>query len=818
MNKEDYSLTRDVPPETPREEIWGHTPFRVIPGGKDSPTAGLQPGDHEHRLKQAAEVKIEDFRIVPVASQEIGHRKQKGDDRYAQHRGDFEVQAGSRQDRRNLGMREDMVIPRDAVRLPQRDEKTRTSERNDSGSADTMHVSLSPTERVQEIRASRKRTVTHPSATEIQKRDKEAIGELHKLLNEAGIVENTESENKVLIPEVEEQLKSGNEAENESSTTTSKQGYVVEYEKEDKEVKEPEEKPHEEHTLKKQQIPSQFIIYKQDPPSPLYSLRESNDPKIAQMFQLKNPTETNSEVVEEALSAEQLRNKFHENVDALRKMKKPWYRRSFTKKQSRDFYRIFASSLRILTDLHYDGGGNNYFLQNSDLNKELAKVIFEGGGKTLSLITKKLKSLIDSKEIDPSIMDNYSSDLEVDDLLNLKDKDTDEHELAVYSFLQGHNLSSESLSRALAIPEVLEVLNSLTPSQEILADEWPSSTIQRDDIINGISSPPPTKKEDSPASQYGSNEEPSPLQPAVEESSKEILADEWPSSTIQRDDIINGISSPPPTKKEDSPASQYGSNEEPSPLQPAETEISKIDHLNKEDIVQHANLDTGSEDVIPEELHPKNKIESEESSKEILVNKPQIMPAPDSQQPPSTSISPSDQAEGRVKTIRESVQKELKKQEEHQKEATGTSEESLKLSENGDNLSEPNDEDVFALLRTNEGNMDGLLLKAMRVFKNEMKKIYDLDISDLERDELVEKLKKQLSKFSEWYDRLSAGGATTVTSGSSESNEPALSPQEQPPTNTDSSEETLSLDDLTIIESATSPWPPPKKKEIASTQ
>jgi hypothetical protein len=763
MNKEDYSLTRDVPPETPREEIWGHTPFRVIPGGKDSPTAGLQPGDHEHRLKQAAEVKIEDFRIVPVASQEIGHRKQKGDDRYAQHRGDFEVQAGSRQDRRNLGMREDMVIPRDAVRLPQRDEKTRTSERNDSGSADTMHVSLSPTERVQEIRASRKRTVTHPSATEIQKRDKEAIGELHKLLNEAGIVENTESENKVLIPEVEEQLKSGNEAENESSTTTSKQGYVVEYEKEDKEVKEPEEKPHEEHTLKKQQIPSQFIIYKQDPPSPLYSLRESNDPKIAQMFQLKNPTETNSEVVEEALSAEQLRNKFHENVDALRKMKKPWYRRSFTKKQSRDFYRIFASSLRILTDLHYDGGGNNYFLQNSDLNKELAKVIFEGGGKTLSLITKKLKSLIDSKEIDPSIMDNYSSDLEVDDLLNLKDKDTDEHELAVYSFLQGHNLSSESLSRALAIPEVLEVLNSLTPSQEILADEWPSST-------------------------------------------------------IQRDDIINGISSPPPTKKEDSPASQYGSNEEPSPLQPAETEISKIDHLNKEDIVQHANLDTGSEDVIPEELHPKNKIESEESSKEILVNKPQIMPAPDSQQPPSTSISPSDQAEGRVKTIRESVQKELKKQEEHQKEATGTSEESLKLSENGDNLSEPNDEDVFALLRTNEGNMDGLLLKAMRVFKNEMKKIYDLDISDLERDELVEKLKKQLSKFSEWYDRLSAGGATTVTSGSSESNEPALSPQEQPPTNTDSSEETLSLDDLTIIESATSPWPPPKKKEIASTQ
>jgi hypothetical protein len=763
MNKEDYSLTRDVPPETPREEIWGHTPFRVIPGGKDSPTAGLQPGDHEHRLKQAAEVKIEDFRIVPVASQEIGHRKQKGDDRYAQHRGDFEVQAGSRQDRRNLGMREDMVIPRDAVRLPQRDEKTRTSERNDSGSADTMHVSLSPTERVQEIRASRKRTVTHPSATEIQKRDKEAIGELHKLLNEAGIVENTESENKVLIPEVEEQLKSGNEAENESSTTTSKQGYVVEYEKEDKEVKEPEEKPHEEHTLKKQQIPSQFIIYKQDPPSPLYSLRESNDPKIAQMFQLKNPTETNSEVVEEALSAEQLRNKFHENVDALRKMKKPWYRRSFTKKQSRDFYRIFASSLRILTDLHYDGGGNNYFLQNSDLNKELAKVIFEGGGKTLSLITKKLKSLIDSKEIDPSIMDNYSSDLEVDDLLNLKDKDTDEHELAVYSFLQGHNLSSESLSRALAIPEVLEVLNSLTPSQEILADEWPSST-------------------------------------------------------IQRDDIINGISSPPPTKKEDSPASQYGSNEEPSPLQPAETEISKIDHLNKEDIVQHANLDTGSEDVIPEELHPKNKIESEESSQKILVNEPQIMPAPDSQQSPSTSISPSDQAEGRVKTIRESVQKELKKQEEHQKEATGTSEESLKLSENGDNLSEPNDEDVFALLRTNEGNMDGLLLKAMRVFKNEMKKIYDLDISDLERDELVEKLKKQLSKFSEWYDRLSAGGATTVTSGSSESDKPALSSQEQPLINTDSSKETLSLDDLPIIESATSPWPPPKKKEIASTQ
>jgi hypothetical protein len=763
MNKEDYSLTRDVPPETPREEIWGHTPFRVIPGGKDSPTAGLQPGDHEHRLKQAAEVKIEDFRIVPVASQEIGHRKQKGDDRYAQHRGDFEVQAGSRQDRRNLGMREDMVIPRDAVRLPQRDEKTRTSERNDSGSADTMHVSLSPTERVQEIRASRKRTVTHPSATEIEKRDKEVIGELRKLLSEAGIVENTESENKVLIPEVEEQLKSGNEAENESSTTTSKQGYVVEYEKEDKEVKEPEEKPHEEHTLKKQQIPSQFIIYKQDPPSPLYSLRESNDPKIAQMFQLKNPTETNSEVVEEALSAEQLRNKFHENVDALRKMKKPWYRRSFTKKQSRDFYRIFASSLRILTDLHYDGGGNNYFLQNSDLNKELAKVIFEGGGKTLSLITKKLKSLIDSKEIDPSIMDNYSSDLEVDDLLNLKDKDTDEHELAVYSFLQGHNLSSESLSKALAIPEVLEVLNSLTPSQEILADEWPSST-------------------------------------------------------IQRDDIINGISSPPPTKKEDSPASQYGSNEEPSPLQPAETEISKIDHLNKEDIVQHANLDTGSEDVIPEELHPKNKIESEESSQKILVNEPQIMPAPDSQQSPSTSISPSDQADGTVKIIRESVQKELKKQEVPQKEATGTLEESLNLSEIGDNPSEPNDEDVFALLRTNEGNMDDRWMKAMRFYVNEMKKIYEKDISDLKRDELVKKLNKQLLNFSDWYDRLSAGGATTVTSGSSESDKPALSSQEQPLINTDSSKETLSLDDLPIIESATSPWPPPKKKEIASTQ
>jgi hypothetical protein len=40
--------------------------------------------------------------------------------------------------------------------------------------------------------------------------------------------------------------------------------------------------------------------------------------------------------------------------------------------------------------------------------------------------------------------------------------------------------------------------------------------------------------------------------------------------------------------------------------------------------------------------------------------------------------------------------------------------------------------------------MDGLSLKALRVFENEMKKIYDLDISDLKRDELVENLKKQL--------------------------------------------------------------------------
>jgi hypothetical protein len=567
-------------------------------------------------------------------------------------------------------------------------------------------------------------------------------------------------------------------------------------------------------------------------------------------------------------------------------MKKPFYRRSFTEKQSRDFYRIFASSLRILTDLHYDGGGNNYFLQNSDLNKELAKVIFEGGGKTLSLITKKLKSLIDSKEIDPSIMDNYSSDLEVDDLINLKDKDTDEHELAVYSFLQGHNLSSESLSKALAIPEVLEVLNSLTPSQEILADRVPQIMPAPESQQSPSTSISPLE-ESLNLSEIGDN----PSEPNDEDvfallrTNEGNMDDRWMKamgvfenemkkiykqeiSVLKRDELVeklkkqlskfiewfdtlsaggattvttgssesnvptqgtleqltlSQISSPTPTKKEDSPASQgvvskESDNKEPSPLQPAVTEISEIDHLNKEDIVQHANLDTGSEDVIPEELHPKNKIESEESSQKILVNEPQIMPAPDSQQSPSTSISPSDQADGTVKIIRESVQKELKKQEVPQKEATGTLEESLNLSEIGDNPSEPNDEDVFALLRTNEGNMDDRWMKAMRFYVNEMKKIYEKDISDLKRDELVKKLNKQLLNFSDWYDRLSAGGATTVTSGSSESDKPALSSQEQPLINTDSSKETLSLDDLPIIESATSPWPPPKKKEIASTQ
>lgn len=201
MNSEDFTLTRTVPPEVPKDEVIRHTPFRVIPGGKDSPTSGLQPGAQEHRLEKTSERNQQDFRIIPIVPPEVGHRTPKAD-RYTLHRGDFELQNAGRQDRRDFAMREQAVVPRDARRLPQRDEKARTGVSDRIGPADMMHVSLTSTQRVEEIRGARKRAVTHPSTAEIEKRDAAIIEQLRKSLEEAGIVPVAKLDRDVVSPAV----------------------------------------------------------------------------------------------------------------------------------------------------------------------------------------------------------------------------------------------------------------------------------------------------------------------------------------------------------------------------------------------------------------------------------------------------------------------------------------------------------------------------------------------------------------------------------------------------------------------------------------